>query len=233
MNSSPFRSLSRTRMVLSHTFTTSISRSIPAILPSRILLLHICFPSTVTWSLKVISLSPELHGASVSHLRVIKRMYESRLGRNLQNVPCGQEKVCLSAERDITASPFISTNTSSQNTENSLRHNSRLALQPSDLFSLNRNQYGCCISYSGQPAPVHQTLAAVFGECFFVYFDGPAVKRSWQCLPSLTNGEHLRVGSSAPEKTRSSTVIFCGSTRPTTWHSVNKCLCFILNEAQP
>lgn len=44
----------------------------------------------------------------LSHiLRVIKRMYESQVQRNLQNVPCSQKKVWPSTERDTTDLLFI------------------------------------------------------------------------------------------------------------------------------
>lgn len=65
--------------------------------------------------------------------------------------------------------------------------NLRLPLQLSDLFSLNRNQYGCSISYSGQPAPVHQTLAAVFGErVLFCVFWWTGCK-AWLTLFTITD----------------------------------------------
>lgn len=45
----------------------------------------------------------------LSHiLRVIKRMFEHRVGRNLQNVPCSvQENVCLSAETETSGGYFL------------------------------------------------------------------------------------------------------------------------------
>lgn len=122
----------------------------------------------------------------LSHiLRVIKSMFESQVWRNLQNVPCGQKKVFLSAERDITDPLFIPKHIPCQNKDNTV--NLRLSVQSSHLFSLNRNQYGCSISYTSYLFIKQQRCLQSLGSECFLYFDGLAVKRGWQCLPSLRN----------------------------------------------
>lgn len=113
MNISLFKCLSQTRTVgVSHTDTKPLrashfhcihhsEHSCDSAQPDTFLALLLSFNSQSLWAWRPFH-SVQCCTVHLSHiLRVIKRMFESQVWRNLQNVPCGQKKVFLSAERDI------------------------------------------------------------------------------------------------------------------------------------
>lgn len=154
-------------------------------------------------------------------LRVIKRMFEHRVGRNLQNVPCSvKENVCLSAETETSGGYFLGhasfqdsrpTFQTGIQTDVPFRHRTSFAKQQSRLSSLGN---GC-----------------------FLCFDGCAVKHGRQCLPS----QHFRAWSSADKhqsqprcflwlkKQNKQVLLFITSDNCCWWHSANMGFICVMN----